>query len=94
MVMGSAQGDGELVADLASQGPWLSKFEVMCISGGLLADQTTLAADESEVILASLPRWLFWEGETDLPFGRGVGRCMSVAGSLHRMFFMNRVFDR
>lgn len=57
--MGSAKRDGELVADFSSQGSRLSEFQVMRISGGLLADQTTLTANEAEVILASSPRRLF-----------------------------------
>lgn len=42
----------------------------MRISGGLLAHQATLGADEGKVILASFSRRLFWEGKTDVLLGR------------------------
>jgi hypothetical protein len=44
--MTAAKRDGKLVADLASQGARLSKFQVMGIGRNLFANQTGLAADE------------------------------------------------
>ncbi|PWE80786.1 hypothetical protein XF30_32260 [Bradyrhizobium sp. SUTN9-2] len=69
MVVGSAKRHSEFVADFSSQCAWLSELQVMRICGGLPTDETTLAAHESEVILASPPRRLFWEGESDLLSG-------------------------
>ncbi|WP_247402664.1 MULTISPECIES: hypothetical protein [unclassified Bradyrhizobium] len=91
--MGSAKRDGELVADFSSQGPRLSEFQVMRISGGFLADQASLAAHKGEVVLASSPRRLFREGEADLCSGRDVSRCVDFA-DLQRMFLRWRHFDR
>src|SRR3954454_24205739 len=79
--MRPAQRHGKLITDFASQSSRLSKLQMMRVSGRLLADQTTLAANEAEVILASSPSRLFREGEADLCSGRGVGRHLSVAQS-------------
>src|SRR3954454_11667945 len=76
--MRPAQRHGKLITDFASQSSRLSKLQMMRVSGCLLADQTTLAANEAEVILASSPSRLFREGEADLCSGRGVGGPLNV----------------
>ena len=48
-MMLTAQGHGELVTDLASEGSWLRKFQVMGIAGRALADETWLRRDEGEI---------------------------------------------
>ncbi|MET4331640.1 hypothetical protein ABIB80_007500 [Bradyrhizobium sp. i1.15.2] len=60
---------------------------MMRISGGLLADQTTLTPNEAEVILASSPRRLFREGKADLCSGRAAGGTLNVTLSdrYHRL---------
>lgn len=47
LMVGSAQGNGELVADLASQCSRLGELEVMCVRWRLLADKAALAPNES-----------------------------------------------
>lgn len=83
-MMPSAKWHRELVADFATQGARLSELQVMSISRCLLTDQTALAANKSEVVLAPSPRRLLREGKTGLL--SGTGRCVSVAGDLRRMF--------
>ena len=84
MVVGSAERHGELVADLASQGAWLGELQVMRFSRRLLTNQTALAANESEVILAASSGWLLREGKTGLRSGRGADGCANDAGWLSR----------
>jgi hypothetical protein len=63
LVMGAAQRDGELVADLATQGARLGELQVVGIARRLLADEAGLFADKQQVGLAALAGWLFGMGE-------------------------------
>ena len=53
VVMVTTQRHGELIAHLAPQRGWLSKFEMMRVGWRALADQARLRGDESEMNLAS-----------------------------------------
>ena len=57
-MMLTAQGHGEFVTDLASEGSWLRKFQVMGIAGRALADETWLRRDEGEMGLVPPPHLL------------------------------------
>jgi len=52
-VMDTAEGYGELVADLPTQGSRLRKLQVMGIRGGLFADQAGLFTNKEQMALAS-----------------------------------------
>ena len=51
--MPAAQGNRELVADLAAQGPQLGKANVMGIRGRASADQAWLGGYKSEMLLVA-----------------------------------------
>ena len=51
----TAQGHGVLITDLASEGSWLCKFQVMGIAGRASADETWLRRDEGEMGLVPPP---------------------------------------
>ncbi|MEY9590261.1 hypothetical protein ABIA06_002552 [Bradyrhizobium yuanmingense] len=93
-MMRSAQRYRELVADFATQGAGLSELQVMRISGCLLTNETTLAADEGEVVFAPSPGRLLWKGEAGLLSGRGAGSCENVAGCLRWEILGERPSDR
>ena len=52
-VVNAAEGDGELIADLASEGPGLREAQVMRVGGFAAADKTGLLRDEPQVVLVS-----------------------------------------
>ena len=58
LMVGTAKGYGELVADLPPQGSRLSILQVMGIRGGLFTDQAGLFTYKKQVTLASSPRLL------------------------------------
>jgi hypothetical protein len=58
LVVGTAEGYGELVADLPAQGSRLRKLQVMGIGGGLFADQAGLFTNKEQMALASSPQFL------------------------------------
>lgn len=86
LMMGSAKRDGELVADFASQCSWLGELKVMRVGGGLLADETPLAADEGQVILAPSSRRLFRKGEAGLLSPSEGSSHIGVAGCRRKAF--------
>jgi hypothetical protein len=62
-VMGTAERDGELVADLLSEPARLGKAQVMRIAWLPAADQAWLFDDEAQVLPIALPRYLWQEDE-------------------------------
>ena len=57
-VVGTAERDGELIADLLSQPAGLGKAQVMRIAGVPAAHQAWLFDDEAQVLPIALPRHL------------------------------------
>jgi len=51
----TAYRDGEFVAHLAAQCPWLRKFEMMRVARRALADQAWMRSDKDEMALLRLP---------------------------------------
>jgi hypothetical protein len=73
-VMGSAQGDSELVAHLASHCAELSEPEMVGVSGTSSADETWLRCHEFEMSLIAMAARLADRKFTFLDFGRsGIG---------------------
>ena len=60
LVMDAAEGDGELIADLATERPLLGKPDVMGISGRLLTNQTWLPSHELKMDFAALAGGFLW----------------------------------
>ena len=54
-MMSPAQGDGELIADLAPECSRLGKAEVMGIHGSSTADQTGIPGDRLDVLPIANP---------------------------------------
>ena len=58
LMVGTAEGYGELIANLPAQGSRLRKFQVMGIGGALLTDQAGLFTNKEQMALASSPQLL------------------------------------
>jgi hypothetical protein len=58
LVVDTAEGYSELVADLPPQGSRLRKLQVMGIRGGLFTDQAGLFTYKEQMALASPPQLL------------------------------------
>jgi hypothetical protein len=58
LVVGTAEGYGELIADFLAQGSRLSKLQVMGIRRGLFTDQAGLFTYKKQMALASSPQIL------------------------------------
>ena len=58
LMVGAAEGYGELIADLPAQGSRLRKLQVMGIRGGLSTDQAVLLTNKEQMALASSPQLL------------------------------------
>lgn len=82
LVMSAAQGDGELVANLA-EGSRLSEFQMVGIARGLLAHEAGLVPDKQQVGLAALAGRLLGMGEPSLGrrWQRGLQRGLSASSS-------------
>lgn len=61
-MMGSAKRNGELIADLAAEGPAWGKSQMMGVGGATAAEQARLAGDKPQVLFAA-PSWQMPEGE-------------------------------
>ncbi len=56
-MMGGAEGHRPLVADLAAQGAWLGKSQVMSMARGTATDETGLCGDNAEMRLVAYAPW-------------------------------------
>ncbi len=56
-VMGEADGDGPLIADLARQSPRLGVPDVVGVAWPAIADQAVLRGHEPEVIVIAQSSW-------------------------------------
>src|ERR1700690_2888278 len=68
-MMGTAEWDGELVADLAAERFWLSEADVVGVGGEGTTDQAWLRGDVAEMILVAKATRLA-EGQGALVDGR------------------------
>jgi hypothetical protein len=61
-MMATAEGDGELITDLAAECSALSKAQMVSVAGLPAAHETRLCRDVSDMVAVSNTTW-FWQGQ-------------------------------
>nr|WP_244558733.1 hypothetical protein [Bradyrhizobium brasilense] len=87
LVMGAAQRDGVLVADLAAESPWLGELQMVGVARALPADEAGLVPDKQQVRLASLAGRLLGMGQ---PLGDGWREVLQRALDARRSLWERR----